>query len=87
MDIYPTHIPHLLGQNLIENLAESMEAAAAFGLEDMNRAGIKVIEQISMESPRSLLNNAKALILCTNIFEILDTGDKKRVLTILLNVA
>jgi hypothetical protein len=87
MDIYPTHIPHLLGQNLIENLSESMEAAAAFGLEDMNRAGIKVIEQISMESPRSLLNNAKALILCSNIFEFLDNGDKKRVLTILLNVA
>jgi len=44
MDIYPTHIPHLLGQNLIENLTESMEAAAAFGIEDMNRACIKVIE-------------------------------------------
>jgi hypothetical protein len=87
MDIYPTHIPHLLGQSLIENLSEAMEAAAAFGLEDMNRAGIKVIEQISMESPRSLLTNSKALVLCMNIFDFLDTGDKKRVLTILLNVA
>lgn len=87
MDIYPTHIPHLLGQSLIENLSEAMEAAAAFGLEDMNRAGIKVIEQISMESPRSLLSNSKALVLCMNIFDFLDTGDKKRVLTILLNVA
>lgn len=87
MDIYPTHIPHLLGQSLIENLTEAMEAAAAFGLEDMNRAGIKVIEQISVESPRSLLSNCKALVLCINIFDFLDTGDKKRVLTILNNVA
>ena len=36
MDIYPSHIPTLIGQNLIENLSEAMEAAAAFGLEDMN---------------------------------------------------
>lgn len=44
MDIYPTHIPNLIGQNLVQNLTEAMEAAAAFGLEDMNQICIKVIE-------------------------------------------
>jgi hypothetical protein len=44
MDIYPTHIPTLISQNLIENLTEAMEAASAFGLEDMNHICIKVIE-------------------------------------------
>ena len=33
MDIYPTHIPTLVQQNLVQNISEAMEAAAAFGLE------------------------------------------------------
>ena len=80
MDIYPTHIPNLLGQNLLENLMQAMEAAAAFGLEDMNHVCIKVIEQISMENPRAILQHGKPLILCTNIIEFLDPGMRKRVL-------
>ena len=47
MDIYPSHIPNLIGQKLLENLSEAMEAAAAFGLEEMNQVCIKTIEQIS----------------------------------------
>jgi hypothetical protein len=47
MDIYPSHIPNLIGQKLLENLSDAMEAAAAFGLEEMNQVCIKAIEQIS----------------------------------------
>lgn len=87
MDIYPTHIPTLISQNLIENLTEAMEAASAFGLEDMNRVCIKVIEQITMENPRAIVSHGKALVLCVNIIDFLDTGLQKRVLKILHNVA
>jgi len=74
MDIYPTHIPNLIGQNLVQNLSEAMEAAAAFGLEDMNHICIKVLEQISTENPRAILSQGKALVLCTNIMDFLDVG-------------
>jgi hypothetical protein len=51
-----------------------MEAAAAFGLEDMNHICIKVLEQISTENPRALLSQGKSLVLCTNIMDFLDVG-------------
>jgi len=69
MDIYPTHIAHMVNKGLMKALVDTMEQS--MGFIDLSEQCIKAFEKVSQESPRAVLKSG-VLMLTLNMIDFFD---------------
>jgi len=84
IDIFQTHIPHLIATGLLAACAETMKESAGFV--ELSEECIKIFERMSHESPRPVLKSG-VLLLCLNIFDFFDSNVQNKILQLMLNVS